>query len=203
MKRISALLAVVLVASLFSAGSASAARPGASPGQGKIQCFAGTPGTCTLLTSGAKGFATLDTTLGGAAGVFIPGYNDSFYGVRLSQVKALSFTYTGAVGAGAPDPHWSIPIDGAGHDGYTDMWAYVSASTCNNGLGLVDVINDTTCTIYRSDDPLASYPNWAAFVAALGTNNWIALLDNYTFVISDSSQGLWTVGNLTVGKPGK
>lgn len=202
MKRtVSLLVAVVAVASFTAAGTATAAKPGAAPGQGKIQCFQGAPGVCTLVTSGAKSSAILDVSAGGAAGAFIPGYNDSFYGVRLSQVKALSFTYSGV--PTGPDPHQSIPIDTANHDGYTDIFAFVSASTCNNGLGLVDVINDPTCTIYRSDDALASYPNWAAFVAALGTNNWIALNDYFTFVIADSSTGVWTVGNLTVGKPGR
>jgi hypothetical protein len=208
MRRFSHPIAVVagvaVIASLAVVGTATAGKPGAAPGQGKIQCSAGGGGVCTILTSGAKGFATLDTTAGGAAAVFIPGYNDSFYGVRLSQVKALSFTYSGVVGEGAPDPHQVIPIDTSSpQDGFTDIFAFVSASTCNNGNGLVDIINDTTCTIYRSDDALAAYPNWAAFVAALGTNNWIALNDYFTFVIADSSQGFWTVGNLTVGKPGK
>jgi hypothetical protein len=203
-KRIPILLAGTLIASLITAGVAVAAAPSAAPGQGKIQCFTdGALGACTLGTSGAKGTATLDTTAGGVAGAYIPGYNSSFYGVRLSQVKALSFTYTGP---GDVDPHQSIPID-TDHDGYTDFFAAVPAGSCNNGAGLVDIINDTTCTIYRNDDALASYTNWAAFVAAIGTNNWIALNDYYTFVIADStptsSQNVWTVGNLTVGKPGK
>jgi hypothetical protein len=193
------------VASLVLAGSAMAAQPGA-PGQGKITCFTGDGGVCTPNTAGAKGSATLDTTAGGYAGVFIPGYNSSFYGVRLSQVKALSFTYSGV---GGIDPHWQIPIDSlaadGNSDGYTDIIANVSAGSCNNGAGLVDVVNDPTCTIFRNDDALASYPNWAAFVAAVGTNNWVSLNDLFASVIADSTTGggVWTVANVTVGKPGK
>lgn len=67
----------------------------------------------------------------------------------------------------------------------------------------MDVIHDATCTIFRNDDPLASYPNWAAFVAAVGPNAKIATLTDYAFVIADSSIGVWTVSNVTLGKPGK
>lgn len=198
MKRFSVLFAGLLMTSLFSVGTASAGGQPGAPGQGKITCFSGGGGVCTLNSGGAKGTATLDVTAGGAAGVYIPGYNSSFYGVRLSQIKALSFTYTGV--APGPDPHQSIPIDTNG-DGNTEYFVFVSASTCNNGAGLVDIINDTTCTIYG--DGGATYPNWNAFATGDGTNFRIALLDNYTFVIADSSLGSWVVGNVTVGKPGK
>ena len=79
----------------------------------------------------------------------------------------------------------------------------MSFSTCNNGLGLVDVINDQTCTIYDSRNALVSYPNWTAYVTA-NTNDYIALSDYFAFIIADSSTaGPWTVSNVTVGKPGK
>lgn len=211
MKRfVTMFVAIATVAGLAVAGTATAGPPGAAPGQGKITCFTdGVLGTCTLNSGGAKGTATLNTTAGpgAVAGAFIPGYNSSFYGVRLSAVKALSFTYSGV--PSLADPHWSIPIDatesGDAHDGLTDFFAAVSASSCNNGVGLVDVINDPTCTIYRNDNASVSWPNWAAFVAAMGTNTWVANDINYAFVIADSTDGggVWTVGQLTLGKPGK
>jgi len=198
MKRTPILLAVV--ASLSTAGGAIAAAP-APPGQGKIQCFNVAPGTCTLSTNGAKGTATLATRRGGVAGVYIPGTNNSLYGQHLSKVTALSFTYSGTTGV---DPHWSIPIDGSDAGTDTDYFVSVAAGSCNNGLGVVDVINDPTCTIFINTSPLVSYPNWAAYVAS-DTNLFIANDINYAFVIADSTVGggVWTVGNLTLGKPGK
>jgi hypothetical protein len=101
------------------------------------------------------------------------------------------------------DPHWMIPID-SDHDGWTDYLLSVPLAGCNNGAGLVDVINDPTCTIYRGDDALVSYPNWAAFVTA-NPSTYISLNDYYAFIIADGSgdPGVWTIGNMKVGKPGK
>lgn len=194
MKRISILL--VTVASLLTAGAASATAL-TPPGQGKIQCFNVAPGTCTLNTSGAKGSATLDTRRGGVAGVYIPGSNGSFYGVRLSRLKTLSFTHSGTAGV---DPHWSIPID-IDNNGSAEFFALVASNSCSNGAGLVDVINDTTCTIFRSDDTTAAYENWGAFATSTG-NPWVAHDSNLARVVADRSLGIWTVSNVTVGKPG-
>lgn len=208
MKRVTILLVAVASAASFTVvGTATAATPGAAPGQGKITCLSDNGGVCTVNTGGAKGTVTLDTTgapvdpaVAVQAGAYIPGFNSSFYGVRLALVKALSFTYSGV--ASGPDPHQSIPID-TDDDGFTDYFVFVSASTCNNGAGLVDVINDTTCTIYG--DAGATYPNWKTFATTAGTNFYIALNDYFTFVFADSTPGggVWVVGNLTVGKPGK
>lgn len=195
------LSSITIAAAIFTALVASfavAAPPGAAPGQNKIQCFADPPGVCTLNSNGAKGSANLDTTAGGVAGVYFVGFNDSFYGVQLSQITKLSFTVIGTPGI---DPHWSIPID-TNNDGNTEAFAFVASGTCNNGTGLVDVIGDATCSVnYLGTD----YPNWAAFVAAQPAISEVALTDNYAFVIADTSGGLgyWTVSNLTVGKPGK
>lgn len=181
---------------LGSIATTAFAAQSAAPGKNKLTCFADAPAICTTNKSGNT--ATLDTSGGGDAGVYLAAYNSSFYGVRVAQVPALSFTYTGTAGV---DPRWSIPID-SNHDGYTEYFLFVSASTCNNGLGLADVINDTTCTLYDSRDALVSYPNWTAYTTA-NTNDYIALNDYYAFVIADSSQGVWTISNVTVGKPGR
>jgi hypothetical protein len=198
----STLVALAIMLAMIPA-SAVAGTPPTAPGKNKLACFIGGGGTCTLNKNGTT--ATLDTTgttVGvGFAGVYLPGYNSSFYGVRVAQVTALSFTFTGT--ASTVDPHWSIPID-SNHDGNTDYWLYVPAITCNNGAGLVDVINNPACTIYDSRSALVSYPNWAAYIAA-NTNDYIALNDYYAFPIADSTVGggVWTISNVTVGKPGK
>ena len=190
--------AAILLGSLALATPAAAAQP-AAPGQNKLTCSVDAPATCTVTKSGTT--ATLDTNSGGAAAVYLAGFNTSFYGVRVGQVTKLSNTYTGTPGV---DPHWSIPIDLGGiHDGFTDYFVFVSFSTCNNGAGLVDIINDPTCTIYDGRNALVSYPNWLAFTQA-NTNDYISLNDYYAFIIADSSQaGPWTVSNMIVGKPGK
>ena len=68
----------------------------------------------------------------------------------------------------------------------------------------MDVIRDTTCTIYDSRDALVSYANWTAYTTA-NTNDYIALNDYYAFPIADSTPGggVWTISNLQVGKPGR
>ena len=198
MKRLSIVLA--LVASLALAGTVFAAAPGT--GKNGIQCF-GDPASCQIIN---KTSARLTTETGTGASVFIPGFNDSFYGVRTSLITNLSNTVTGSpLGI---DPRWSIPIDatepglGYVHDGLTDYFLFVSFADCNNGAGLVDVLNDPTCTLNRSDTG-ATYPNWATFSST--TNTYIANDINYAFIIADGSgaHGTWTISNVKVGKPGK
>lgn len=172
----------------------------APPGHNKIQCLESGDATCTLNSNGAKGSATLTVnSLPGAASVYYLHWNGSIYGALLSDITQLSFTYTGTPLAGSP--RFSIPIDLEG-DGGTSFWAYASAYYCNNDAGLVDVINDPTCTIFVSYDPLISYPNWAAFVAAQPASSEVDLIDNYLFVVADDV-GSWTVSNVTIGKAGK
>ncbi len=206
-KNSAAMIIVALFAFVIMASIAHAAPTGpisTAPGQNKITCFdggGGAGGTCTINTNGAKGSATLDTSTGGAAGVYYPGYNGSFYDVLLSDVTQLSFMYTGDTGAAGPDPHFSIPID-TNDDGVTDFYAFVPASTCNNGQGKVDVIGDATCTVYTTAGPVSGWPNWAAFVADQPAGAVISFGD-YAFIIADSSTGVWTVNNVIIGKPGK
>ncbi len=175
--------------------SAIAATPTTAPGKNKVVCFASGDATCTPNSKGAKGSATLDVTGAGAAALYYTGYNDSVYGVLLSDLSQLSFTYTGTPTAGSP--RFSVPVD-ENNDGLTEAFAFVPAISCNNGNGLVNVINDSTCTIYYGSN---SYANWAAFAQAYPAAE-IALSDNYLFVISDDI-GTWTVNNVTIGKPGK
>lgn len=188
------------IAALAIAAVASAAPPQTAPGKNPLTCF-GDPASCT---SNGK-TATIDTTgTNGGAGVYLAGYNSSFYGVRTNLVTKLSNTVTGSpLGI---DPRWSIPIDDRNDPtapaGYTDYFVFVTFADCNNGAGLVDVINDATCTIYAPNN--VTYPNWSAFVTA-NPNTYIALNDNYAFIIADESgaEGVWTISNVQVGKPGK
>lgn len=198
-------LAAVLGLSLI--GSIALAAPvSTAPGVNKIQCFSGTTdggynGTCTLNSNGAKGSATLNNNDGDAdpynnySGVYV--LNSTVYNSLLSSIKQLSFTYSGDA-ATAGSPRLSIPVDTNG-DATTDGYLFVSAYYCNDGAGLVDVINDPTCQIYTNFSA-DSWANWSALVAAHPT--WSIANDAYIFLIADDP-GVWTVNNVKFGKPGK
>lgn len=191
------------IVALVSVAAVSAAPPGT--GKNSITCF-GDPASCTVVN---KTTVRLDTTgTKGGAGAYIPGFNSSFYGVRTNAVSNLSNTVTGSpLGI---DPRWSIPIDDRDVDyngglgaGYTDYFLFASFADCNNGSGLVDVVNDPTCTLYNSVTG-ESFANWSEFIVE-HENTYIALNDNYAFIIADESgpEGVWTISNMKVGKPGK
>jgi hypothetical protein len=192
---LTALIAIVSVIAVASASISTA------PGQNKLKCFDGVSdntiygGTCTLTSNGSRGPATLDNTGGDPDGSYSGVYveNSNLNGKTIGEVKSLSFTYTGTATAGAP--RFSLPIDTDG-DSDTDMYAFVSAYYCNDGAGLVDAINDTTCTIYVGSE---SFANWSAMVTA--HPEW-EFADDYSFVIADEA-GIWTVNNVKLGKPGK
>lgn len=190
-----ALTAMLLVGTI--AGAALAAPPSTAPGHNKLICFSDGDATCTLPSKGAKGTAILDVNSDpGAAAVYYEGFNDSIYGVNLSEVTELSFNFSGDEATGGA-PRLSVPID-ENNDGYTEAFAFIGAALCNNGAGLVDPMTDSTCNVnYLGVD----YANWAAFVAAFPDAE-VAALDNYVFVIADEV-GTWTVGNVTIGKSGK
>jgi hypothetical protein len=197
------LVALAIIVAMSLPNSAAAGTPTTAPGQNKLVCLASGDATCILNTKGAKGSATLTVSGDGAASLYYTGYNASIYGVVLSQVTQLSFTYIGTPTAGAP--RFSVPIDEGGTAGTTNAFAFIAASTCNNGAGLVDVINNPNCTITYATPTdgfiYHSYANWAAFAAAWPTAE-VALTDNYVFVIADEV-GTWTINNVVIGKPGK
>jgi hypothetical protein len=211
MKKISKIgTALVALAFALSFATGANAAPGphgpvaTAPGQNKIQCFSGTMdggynGTCTLNSNGAKGSATLNNNdndldpYNNYSGVYTA--NSNMYGKTVGNVGQLSFTYTGDV-ATAGSPRFSIPLSTDGNS-TSDVYSFVSAYYCNNGAGLVDVVNDSTCTIYVGSE---TFENWAALVAAHPT--WTIATDAYVFIIADDP-GVWTVSNVTFGKPGK
>jgi len=210
--RATAVLATAGVLLGMSAASAGAAGNTTSPGQNKLQCFQGsnTPvvdpqsGTCTLLSNGAKGKATLDLTSGDPdgdyAGVFTADSN--LYGAPLASVTQASYQYSGTI---APQPgnlSYNIPIDTDGN-GSTEAYAFVDAFYCPGTNGNVDIINDAKCGIYVGG--VTFYPNWAALVAAYPTAK--VATDNFVFVIAERtpSEGpaSWVVNNIKFGKAGK
>lgn len=149
-------------------------------------------GDCTLNASGTG--ATLDNTGGDPDGSYSGVYYavSSLNGQLLGDVTQLSFNYTGTATAGSP--RISLPIDSDG-DGDTDFYAFIGAFHCNDGAGLVDAINDSTCTIFHTGGPVSGYANWDAFVAAHPT--W--RVGEIPFVIADDA-GIWTVSNVRLGE---
>ncbi|MEP6508805.1 MAG: hypothetical protein ABJC63_11315 [Gemmatimonadales bacterium] len=205
MKRLCLIAAVGLLAACTentvtspSSGVQLAASLSTAPGQNKAACQVEAPATCTQQGNGAKGNFTIDTRSGGYVLVYL---NDlgNLSGLLLGDVSQLSFRYTGAVTPGSP--RISLAIDENG-DGIADGYAFISAYYCNNGAGLVDAINDPTCSIqYKSE----TFANYAAFVAAHPTYR-VAVADpntglNYTFIVVDEPM-LVTISGVTLGKPG-
>jgi hypothetical protein len=209
--RATAVLAAAGVLLGMTAASAGAAGNSTAPGQNKIQCFQGSntvldpqSGTCTLLSNGAKGKASLDLTSGDPdgdyAGVFT---NDSnLYGAPLGSVTQAGYQYSGPF---APQPgnlSYNIPIDTDGN-GTTDAYAFVDAFYCPGTNGNVDIVNDPNCGIYLGG--VVFYPNWAALVAAFPAGK--VATDNFVFVVAERTpsepSAVWTVGNVKFGKGGK
>ena len=183
-------LALSLAVLLGTAGAAAAANP--------LLCFDGPSeatiygGHCTLNASGTG--ATLDNTGGDPDGSYSGVYfaTSAISGKPLSQVSGLSFNYTGTATAGSP--RISLPID-TNADGTTDFYAFIGAFYCNNGAGLVDPMNDSTCAIFYTGNTTGD-ANWAAFVAAHPT--W-RVSNDVPFIVADDA-GLWTVSNVHLGE---
>jgi hypothetical protein len=193
------ILAVFSAAVLLgNAGAASAANPSS-----QLLCFDGTTdtangdtggvvygGVCTRTANGAILDNSVPVGSGDYSGVYYA--TSSLNGMLLGDVTQLSFNYTGVPTAGSP--RISLPIDVTG-DGTTDFYAFIGASACNDGAGLVDPIHDATCTIFYTGGPVSGDPSWAAFVAAHPTWHVGAI----PFVIADDA-GLWTVSNVHLGE---
>jgi hypothetical protein len=203
--------AVALMGSLFllSNNAFAAGIPvSTAPGQNKLQCFDGTTddgfgGTCTV-SNGAKGPATLNNTDTNAAGDYAGVYilNSTLFGQLLTDVKQLSYNYTGTTTPGPGDLSLNLPIDTNG-DGTTDAYAFIDAAYCPGVNGYVDVINDPNCGIYYNGSVF--YANWAAFIAAYPGAK--VATDSYAFVIAErtpsEASAYWTVSNVKLGKAGK
>lgn len=190
------ILAVFSVAVALGTGGSAAAANASS----QLLCFDGTTdtangdtggvvygGVCTRTSNGAILDNSVPVGSGDYSGVYYQ--TSSLSGKTLGQVTQLGFSYTGVATAGSP--RISLPIDTDGN-GTTDMYAFIGAFYCNNGAGLVDAINDSTCQIFVGSE---SFANWAAFVMAHPT--W--QVGEIPFVIADDP-GLWTVSNVNLGQ---
>lgn len=165
-----------------------------------IACFSGSTdgttfgGTCTLTPTGV---ATLDTRgdhpSGAYSGVFAR--NGNLKGKLLADVAELGFRYGGDPGTGGA-PRISLPLD-TNTDGMTDVYAFIGAFHCNDGAGVVDAINDETCTIFVGNE-ITGHANWAAFATA-HANSTVGPDGAPPFVIADET-GRWTVSDVRLGK---
>ena len=175
-----AALVATLTVALVGTSAALAARENGN----RLTCFAGLGGTCTLTEDGS----VLDNSTGGFSGAYLQ--NSNLEGKVLAVVNRLSFRYSGsAPGAGAP--RVSLPIDTG--SGTTAFYAFIAAFYCNDGAGLVDALNDPTCTIFAGSEAFSS---WGALLAA--HPDW-RVGPNLPFVIADET-GNWTGADVQLGK---
>ena len=193
------ILAVFSAAVLLGNTGAAAAANASS----QLLCFDGTTdtangdtggavygGVCTRTSNGATLNNSVPVGSGDYSGVYFA--TSAISGKPLSQVSGLSFNYTGTATAGSP--RISLPID-TNADGTTDFYAFIGAFYCNNGAGLVDPMNDSTCTIFYTGNTTGD-ANWAAFVAAHPT--W-RVSNDVPFIVADDA-GIWTVSNVHLGE---
>jgi hypothetical protein len=136
--------------------------------------------------------ATLDTSGGGDAGVYIN--NAKNVSGSLLGAVSFSFDYTcdnSAVCVSGGSPRWSIPIDADG-DNKTDAYAFVDAANCGQS-GSTDGIVGDGCTVYYDN---TAYSDWAAFADA---NPAYTVGNALPFVIAD---GLFTgtISDISISK---
>ena len=163
--------------------SFAAASPAANSG-GKLRCFADSPATCTLNSATS---ATLDTTGGGDAGVYLTN-GKSTGGATLASVD-YSFSYfcsvttdlSSCVGGGAP--RWSIPINTGGDPKDTQqVFAFLDA----NGCGDDGVVSTTEADCSVTLNTGGSWANWDAFA---DENPTYTIASALPFVIADVNTG--------------
>ena len=178
------------MAALVVAALSIAATPGFAATT-KLKCFSHSPATCSI---GAGPTATLDTSSGGFAGVYVQAWR-FVSGVAIGNVD-FSFNYicpgsndtTSCTGGGAV--RWSIPIDTNG-DGRWNFFAFVDAANCGN-TGTVD--NGNFCHVFAGNE---SFTDWAAFAAAHPT--YTIANNSVPFVISDVPKPSVTISNVSFG----
>lgn len=110
-------------------------------------------------------------------------------GARRRQPALVPLLGQRARGAGAP--RVSLPIETG--SGTSAFYAFIAAFYCNDGAGLVDALNDPTCTIFAGSE---SFSSWGALLAA--HPDW-RVGPNLPFVIADET-GTWTVADVQLGK---
>jgi hypothetical protein len=199
----------MLAMSTTLSAAAAGHKPPSAPGQNKLLCFDGTTdggfgGICTLKSNGAKGPATLNNTDSNPAGDYAGVYtaNSSMSGQLLSTITQLGYTYSGTTVPGPGDLSLNVPVSLTGGTA-TDNYLFIDAAYCPGVGGVVDVIHNSACGMYYAG--VTYYPNWAAFVAAYPAAT--VATNNVPFIIAERTPAegpaLWTVSNVTFGKPGK
>lgn len=178
MKRVLFTIAMISVAMFMVVGIASASG-------GKLRCFADAPATCTLNSATS---ATIDTSVGGDAGVYLTN-GKSTNGATL-QSADFSFTFfcanttdlTACSGGGAV--RWSIPISTDGNSKTTEGYAFLDGAGCMNG-GETPVGGAITVSTALAECPVnfaGDYANWDAFAAG---NPSYRISGALPFVITD------------------
>jgi hypothetical protein len=171
-----------------------------APGQNKLICFDGPSegtiygGSCVMKSNGARGPAILDNTDGDTDGSYSGVYVElsTLSGDLLGDVNQLSFNYSGEATAGSP--RISLPVDTTG-DGLNDGYLFIGAYYCNDGEGLVDVVNDETCTIYTNFSS-ESWANWDELVSS--HPDWSVSTNALSFIVADDP-GTWAVSGVKLG----
>jgi len=159
---------------------------------GKLKCFADSPATCTANSATS---ATLDTTGGGDAGVYLTNGKGTG-GDSLDSVD-FSFTYfcakttdlSSCTSGGAP--RWSIPINTGGDPKDTQqVYAFLDAPNClSNGTvpsggALTVSTTAATCPVFLNIG--GSWASWDEFAAA---NPSFTIANALPFVIADVTTG--------------
>jgi hypothetical protein len=181
---------LVVIAALAAFGVLALASTSGAAG-GKLKCFADAPATCVLNSTTS---ATLDTTSGSDAGVFLSnGKNTN--GTPLAGAD-FSFSYfcantldtTSCIAGGAP--RWSIPISTDGINKTTEAYAFLDAQGCING-GETPSGGAITVSTALAQCPVdlnisGHWANWDAFAAA---NTTYRISGDLPFVIADVQTG--------------
>jgi len=133
---------------------------------GKLRCFTGGGGKCSVTATGAK----LTVGVGGWAGVYYK--NTAVGGLAIGNVQQMSFTYTGGPLAGG-SPRFSIPIDETVDATTAPAYAFIS-----NGC-VPPVVDALVCDVNYKNQ---THTGWAAFAAA---NPGYRMSHDIPFVIVD------------------
>lgn len=151
-------------------------------------CFSGAGGSCRRISGTSVRLSIpAGTPLGAYAGVYIQNGN-SVDAATVGQITSLSYNYGGDPLVGG-SPRINIPVDVSGSfAGYV----FVGANTCNNGAGLVDVINNPTCGIEGQSG--GYYYGWASYVASNPTATIEARSAPYVII---DEPGTYTISNFT------
>lgn len=189
-KRLTALLATMALATLglASINSPVQAAPGSNANQ--LTCFSDGSGVC--IRNSSTSFTLINTTLGEGSGVYVK--NQSLAGKPLSAASVLSFRYSGTVGGGSP--RFAIPVDNPAVGGSSwDFFLAAQAYYCDaNGDGVLslaepDCIVEADGFMGLFSDYLLAHPDYL-----IGSY--------YTFIVTDTP-GTVELSEIQLARVGK